>query len=151
MGEFVILVDNLNKRARTYMDSKGIAVDARCLGSIPTLNSSSKFQGDTTSEMWSGTYTYLETYSWNNKFKNAEANYSEDVKQLNDLGLNSSEHSWLASRGVGSYSSYTHFFVPVVLSSGSDYYNSLCFVNSDGTTSSLCTERWISPCVPFTI
>ncbi len=82
------VVDNLNKRAKDYIDTKGIATDARCLGSIPTLNSSSKFQGDTTSEMWSGSYQYLTDYNWNNKFKNSDTNYLEDVKQLNDLGLN---------------------------------------------------------------
>ncbi|MCI8470790.1 MAG: hypothetical protein HFJ35_04850 [Clostridia bacterium] len=95
------VVDNLNKRAKTYMDTKGIATDARCLGSIPTLNSSSKFQGDITSEMWSGTATYLSTYSWNNKFKNTDTNYLEDLQQLNDLGLSvSSRDFWLASREV---------------------------------------------------
>ena len=39
-------VDNLNNKAKTYMDKKGIATDARCLGSIPMLTSDSKFQGD---------------------------------------------------------------------------------------------------------
>lgn len=130
------VVDNLNKRAKTYMDTKGIATDARCLGSIPTLNSSSKFQGDTTSEMWSGSYQYLTDYNWNNKFKNSDTNYSEDVKQLNDLGLKVSSSTWLASRNVSSISSLTYFTVRYVSSSGSTYNNSLCYVYSGGTTGS---------------
>ena len=100
------------------MDTKGIATDARCLGSIPTLNSSSKFQGDTTSEMWSGSYQYLTDYNWNNKFKNSDTNYSEDVKQLNDLGLKVSSSTWLASRYVYSDSSRALFDVRSVGSGG---------------------------------
>ena len=129
------VVDNLNKRAKTYMDTKGIATDARCLGSIPTLNSSSKFQGDTTSEMWSGSYQYLTDYNWNNKFKNSDTNnYSEDVKQLNDLGLKVSSSTWVASRRVDSYSSLTTFCVRDVDSSGDTSGNSLCYVFPGGAT-----------------
>lgn len=126
------VVDNLNKRAKTYMDTKGIATDARCLGSIPTLNSSSKFQGDTTSEMWSGSYQYLTDYNWNNKFKNSDTNYSEDVKQLNDLGLKVSSSTWLASRFVSSNSGNTGFHVRYVYSSGYTDYSYLCLVYSGG-------------------
>lgn len=142
------VVDNLNNKAKTYMDTKGIATDARCLGSIPTINSSSKFQGDTTSEMWSGTYPYLETYSWNNKFKNTDTNYSEDVKQLNDLDLGlkvSSEYTWLASRLVYSDSGFTYFYVRFVDSSGDTSNRNLCFVDSDGTTGSLAPSRGFRP------
>lgn len=128
------VVDNLNKRAKTYMDTKGIATDARCLGSIPTLNSSSKFQSDTTSEMWSGSYQYLTDYNWNNKFKNSDTNYSEDVKQLNDLGLKVSSSTWLASRIVGPASSYAYFNVRLVVSSGAAGGDDLCLVRYDGTT-----------------
>ncbi|MCI8443851.1 MAG: type II secretion system protein [Clostridia bacterium] len=102
------LVNNLNNKAKFYMDTKGRAIDARSLGSISTLASSSKFQDDT-SKMWSGTYTYLETYSWNNVFKDNDSNYLEDVKQVNDLGLNvSSGYIWLASRNVEHASSYLY-------------------------------------------
>ena len=126
-------VDTLNNKAKTYMDEKGTATDARCLGSIPTLNSSSKFQGDTTSGMWSGTYTYLGTYSWNNKFKNTDTNYSEDVKQLNDLGLNaSSGYTWLASRVVSSNYSSAGFRVRDVDSGGHANVVNLCYVDSGG-------------------
>ena len=139
-------VDTLNNKAKTYMDEKGTATDARCLGSIPTLNSSSKFQGDTTSEMWSGTYTYLETYSWNNKFKNTDTNHSEDVKQLNDLGLNaSSGYTWLASRRVNSNSGNTYFDVRDVDSSGSTNSHYLCLVYSGGPPYGYAPSRGFRP------
>ena len=129
-------VDNLNKKAKTYMDTKGIATDARCLGSNPTLTSDSKFQSDV-SGMWSGTYDYLTTYSWNNKFKTADTNYKDDVGQLNTLGLNvSSGNTWLASRDVCSSSYYAYFLVRFVISSGDDDLGNLCNVYSDGSTSS---------------
>ncbi len=128
-------VDTLNNKAKTYMDAKGIATDARCLGSIPTLGSNSKFQDDTTSAMWSGTYDYLTDYKWNNKFKNSDTNYTEDVQQLNDLGLNvSSGYVWLASRYVYFDSSGTGFGVRNVDSSGDANGRSLCGVNSGATT-----------------
>ena len=130
------VIDNLNNKAKTYIDPKGIATDARSLGSIPTLASDSKFQKDT-SAMWSGFYTYLETYSWNNKFKTSDTNYVEDVQQLNNLGLNvSSGYTWLASRYVDSSSSSTGFYVRNVNSSGSTLNNTLCYVTSGGVAHS---------------
>ena len=139
------VVDNLNKRAKTYMDTKGIATDARCLGSIPTLNSSSKFQGDTPSKMWSDPYQYLTDYNWNNKFKNSDTNYSEDVKQLNDLGLNVVSSTWLASRDVGSTTSYASFFVRSMDSSSGASFNNLCRVHSGGPTYSYTPSRGFRP------
>lgn len=130
------VIDNLNNKAKTYIDSKGIATDARSLGSIPTLASDSKFQKDT-SAMWSGSYTYLETYSWNNKFKTSDTNYVEDVQQLNNLGLNvSSGYTWLASHDVNSNSSRTAFDVRVVSSSGNASFYCLCTVYSGSTPDS---------------
>ncbi len=126
-------VNNLNNKAKTYKDTKGIAKDARCLGSTSTLKDG-KFQGDT-SGMWSGTYDYWTTYGWNNKFKTTDTKYTEDVKQLKDLGLNvSSGYTWLASRAAYSGSSYMHFGVRNVGSSGDASNDHLCYVYSDGTT-----------------
>lgn len=93
-------VDNLNNKAKSYMDANGVAIDARCLGSIPILNRNSRFQGDT-SKMeigygWSG---YMVTYGWGSKFKTTDDNYKEDINQIDGLGLNMSfGRVWLASR-----------------------------------------------------
>ncbi len=129
-------VNNLNNRAKSYKDTKGIAKDARCLGSMSTLKDG-KFEGDT-SGMWTGTYEYLTTYGWNNKFKTDDTNYSEDVNQLKTLGLNvSSGYTWLASRVVGSSSGVTFFGVHRVDSSGDARRgDGLCGVNSEGLTDS---------------
>ena len=127
------VVNNLNERASEYMDEKGIAKDARSLGSIATLENG-KFQEDT-SGMYTGTYDYLETYSWNGKFKVADTNYKEDVDQLKALGLNAtSGYTWLASRIVVSGSYYSNFYVRNVYTSGTLSNSGLCAVNSDGST-----------------
>lgn len=122
-------VDNLNKKAKKYMDTKEIAVDARSLGSNPILNSDSKFQGDT-SETWSDTYGYLEEYKWNNRFKDTDDNYEEDINQLNSLGLNvDSEDTWLASRFLDCLSWRTYFYVRCLNSK-----NYICYMHERGNT-----------------
>ena len=123
-------VDNLNKRADEYKDTKGIAKDARSLGSKATLVDG-KFQGDT-SGMYTGTYTYFETYKWNGKFKKADTNYKEDVDQLKKLGLNATSGTWLASLRVDSSSNDSSFYVRGVIASGMLTSNLLCVVDSNG-------------------
>ena len=138
------VVNNLNERASEYMDEKGIAKDARSLGSIATLENG-KFQEDT-SGMYTGTYDYLETYSWNGKFKVADTNYKEDVDQLKALGLNAtSGYTWLASRNVGSGSSNSNFVVRYVRTSGSLRNYSLCDVYSNGYASGFSTPYGFRP------
>ena len=124
-------VDNLNKIARGYMDEK--ALDARCLGSKATPEGG-KFQIDTAG-MFTGTETYLTTYGLNGKFKNEDTNYKEDVNQIIALGLNATSGStWLASRYVGSGSSYADVGVRYMDSSGSVNNGDFCGVGSDGYT-----------------
>ncbi len=146
-------VDTLNNKAKTYMDTKGIATDARCLGSIPTLTSEVKFQGDT-SEMWSGSYQYLTDYKWNNKFKNSDTNYTEDVQQINNLGLNvSSGLTWLASRMMDTRSSGTYFIMRVFNEGGRLCTELRGRVLCEYRRSELrrCTGLCVSPGIPSTI
>lgn len=99
-------IDTLNNKAKSYLDSTGIAIDARCLGSIPTLNSNQKFQGDITSEMWSGPFEYLRTYGFNGKFKNSDTYYLEDSNQLKGIDFKKpSAATYLASRYVSDVTS----------------------------------------------
>ena len=138
-------VDNLKNRAKTYMDTKGIAKDARCLGSNPTLTSGYKFQSDT-SEMWSGAYDYLTTYSWNGKFKIAYANYLVDVNQLNKLELNvSSGGTWLASRNVASNLTSSNFGIKGMNSTGSVGGANLCDIYSAGNSRSYSPSNGLRP------
>ena len=124
------VVDNLNDRAVEYMDKKGIAKGARSLGSIATLENG-EFQGDT-SGMFTGTYEYFTTYKWNEKFKTSDTNYEDDVNQLNDLGLNATSVTWLASRYIG-HSSYASIFsMHIVNSSGSVRNSLLASIDSSG-------------------
>ena len=141
MASYNNAVDTLNKKAEDYMDEN--AIDARSIGSIATLEGG-KFQGDT-SGMFTGTYTYLETYGWNGKFKDTGTNHTEDVKQINALGLNATDYTWLASRNVISGSSVTYFFVSVLDTSGTEYYGDLCRVYSDGNTITGSAARGFRP------
>ena len=129
-------VDNLNETAKEYMDKKGIAIDARCLGSIAIPNEENKFKEDTT-EMYSGTNKFLTTYSWNGKFKNKSNNYEEDTNQINLLGINATYNfTWLASHSIGDMlSREVSFGIPYLVSSGSvGGMNVLLNINSDGST-----------------
>ena len=128
------VVDNLNERAVEYMDKKGIAKGARSLGSIATLENG-RFQGDT-SGMFTGTYRYFTTYKWNEKFKVADTNYKEDVEQLNNLELNATGYTWLASRNITSNTVGGVFIVRYVFASnslGTLGGHNLCNVVSDGS------------------
>lgn len=117
------LVNTLNNKAKAYMDSNGIATDARCLGSNPIINSNFKFSTDSTTTYWAGTQYYLTKYSWNYRFKNSDTNYEEDVNQINNLDLkDNTEYTWLASR------------MDVIEESGNTLIGSRK-LNADGTTS----------------
>ena len=127
------VINNLNNKAKSHMDKNGIATDARCLGSAPILTSDSRFEVDT-ANFFSGSQNYLTTYSWNNKFKQDDTNYLEDVNQLNSLGLNvSSGYTWLASRLVLERPAATKGCVRWILSSGStnDYLLWIVYDNGD--------------------
>ena len=106
------------------------AIDARSVGSIATLENG-EFQGDT-SGMFTGTETYLETYSLNGIFKNTDTNYNEDVTRINNLGINATSITWLASRVVISVSSDTYFYVRYLNTSGDVNFTYSCGVYPNG-------------------
>lgn len=101
--------------------------------------------------MWFGTFTYLTTYSWNNKFKDFDDAYQEDVAQLNDLGLNvNSDYTWLASRYVLSYSTNSAFCVRYLSNVDTEVVDSglsdvLCNVYSDGEGDGEAPSRGFRP------
>ena len=84
--------------------------------------------------MFTGTETYLETYSLNGIFKNTDTNYNEDVTRINNLGINATSNTWLASHNVNSGSSSAYFYVRFLYTSGSVDHYYLCYVNSSGGT-----------------
>ena len=87
-------VELLNEKAKEYKGEK--ALDARSVGSIAILENG-KFKKDIDTKMWRGTEEYIENYKLNDKFKNEDTNYKEDVEQINLLGLNSTDNTWFAS------------------------------------------------------
>ena len=134
-------VTTLNNKAKTYKNST--ALDARCLGSDP-VPTNGVFAEDVAG-YWSRSYEYLKKYGWNDKFKTSDTKYKEDVAKLNSLGLNISTDSWLASRYVSSYSSYTCFDVRSVSSSGDTNDEYLCYVDPDGSVSSYSPSKAFRP------
>ena len=134
-------VTTLNNKAKTYKNST--ALDARCLGSDP-VPTNGVFAEDVAG-YWSRSYEYLKKYGWNDKFKTSDTKYKEDVAKLNSLGLNISTDSWLASRYVSSYSSYTCFDVRSVSSSGDTNDEYLCYVDPDGSVSSYSPSNAFRP------
>ena len=129
-------LDTLNNKAKEYKDDKGIATDARCLGSEANIGKDGMFQLEDTSGMWSRTdQSFLTKYKWNEKFKDSEdtLNYFEVQDQLRPLGLNAtSGDTWLAFRLVDSIPGSATFNVLVADTSG--YWNrgSLCNVDLNG-------------------
>ena len=91
-------VDKLNDKAKTYMDKKGIARNARCIGSSPDFREDSN-------AMFSGSESYLTTYGWNHIFKNKDNLYITDRDQLKSLELSKRiSNTWLASRDIFTFS-----------------------------------------------
>ena len=144
------VVNTLNKKAKEYMletdktDENKIAIDARSLGSIAKLKGG-KFQEDPITETeYENEYPYFSDY--NKQFKVEDNNYKEDADnsngQLQKLGLNATNTTWLASRGMDEDSSFTDFGVRSVKSNGYVYSdglvlgNVLCLVISGGGTGS---------------
>jgi len=122
-------VDTLNNKAKEYMGTK--AIDARSVGSIATLGADGKFQGDT-SGMFTGTETYLETYSLNGIFKDTDTNYNEDRTRINSLEINATSDTWIASHFVYSRSDATDFSVQFFNVHGNIAHPNLCSVGRSG-------------------
>ena len=81
------LYNNLDTRAKKYLDNEGIAMDARCIGSNPVL-SGGKFQGELSSTRMyttSSSNSYASTI--NNKWKATAEYHEKDLNQLNSLGI----------------------------------------------------------------
>lgn len=130
-------VDNLNRKAKTYMDTEGMAIDARCLGSVPTLTSDGKFQEDS-SGMFNSGYSWVKNYGWSGRFKDYDTNYQEDVEQFESLGLTEGwkdGYCWLASRGIlngntnTSNAGYTSFRIRRYSPTGLETWAEMCKLN----------------------
>ena len=96
-------ITTLNEATQEYLTN--ITDRARCVGSNPSSPE------DIMETTYTNSYAYMETYSWNNRFKVADTNYTKDKNQMDALGLTTfsdktiSSSYWLASRNVDAYSS----------------------------------------------
>ena len=99
---------SLNEYAVDYKNTdKNIALDARCVGSIPiiTLNTTTnqyEFLNKNNEELLTNpnNYSLVNTYV-EQRYKGEDNNYEADRQQLQTIGiLNSNETYWLASRSV---------------------------------------------------
>lgn len=75
-------VDRLNDLAKTYMDTKGIAKEARCVGSSPD------YSADTTNMYVSdGTYAYINRYGFSGICKDKDSKWTMDFNRIRSLEL----------------------------------------------------------------
>ena len=121
------VVESLNNKAKTYMDTKGIAQNARCLGSSPNYEEDTTVMDNTTK------YKYLTTYGWNNVFKVEDDRYMQDAKQIKNLGL-ASGSVWMASRKIVNSEGSTAISVRYIRTDDYVDFMQLFKVYSDGQT-----------------
>ena len=137
------LITTLHEEAQEYLSN--LADRARCVGSDPKYPTN-----DVVSTTYTNEYSYMETYSWNNRFKVADINYTRgddtskpkrDKDQMDGLDIakytdNTYYAYWLASRDVNADSSDTYFYVPLLINNSNVYNFYLCRLRSNGISSS---------------
>ena len=125
------------------MDKKGIATDARCLGSVATLSSDYKFKGDTSGIQdfpTSSGYKYIENIGLQKKCKKYDTNYLEDKNKIVELRIyNRNKQVWLASRKID-YTTRDISLSLYYMSNLSHYDTSLIYASSD--TSNVITSGY---------
>ena len=134
-------ISTLNTAAMTYKNST-YAYDARCVGSVPTVDGNGLFNekdSKTSIEFTLGSGNSLST------IKGADTNYdlnnSGDWTKMGSLGTdnanikNISENYWLASDEFGSDSNDNYFWVVRFVNDNGELYYSVCCMSSDDTLS----------------
>lgn len=145
------IIENLNNKAETYINSE-YATDARCVGSIPTIEEGTFIdkdkvtettvtlpptlpEGQSSSTWWTN---YKRPDGWENDDTGcygSDTNYTIDQTQMQSAGiLATGESYWLASHGVDSNSANVNFRVRYIGISGGLFSSYLCAVDNDGTT-----------------
>ena len=156
-------IESLNNEAENYLNT-AYATDARCVGSLPIVNSNGTFtdkdKGTETTVILplSGWSSYTRPSGWTsddtgcydtdtNYTSNGEEGIVRDKETMEALGiLTTGEKYWLASRLVFSGSSSCGFYVRCVSASGGLDYYYLCSVVSGGSTYSNSWTNGLRPC-----
>ncbi len=105
MNNYNNAISRLNTRAEAYRNTT-YSSSARSVGSVPNNKNAQ-------SGYFTSSYSYMEDY--NGKLRDEDDNYLTDYNQMEDLGIEAiNEYYWLASRYVGSHSTYSQFYVRLV-------------------------------------
>ena len=139
-------IETLNNKAEKYINATYVT-DARCVGSVPTINASGNFTAKDTENAGPVTLQFTSSVSGAKNMKAEDANYTTDETQMKNKNIwTTEEYYWLASRYVYSGSSICGFYVRNVIPSGDLNFNDLCIVGSSGSTKPFSYSRGLRPC-----
>lgn len=148
-------IETLNNEAEKYINTT-YATDARCVGSVPTVNANGTFTEKDTENAGPVTLQFNSTVEGANNMKDTDTNYTSngeegivrDKETMEALGIwTTGEYYWLASRTVYSSSSDCVFYVRCVYASGDlDISVFLCIVYSDGSAYGDSCSFGLRPC-----
>lgn len=133
-------IETLNNEAENYINT-AYATDARCVGSLPTIDANGTFTEKDTENAGPVTLQFSSKVEGANNMKDTDTNYTSnevegivrDKETMEALGIWTTEEKyWLASRIVNSRSSDCSFYVRYVQASGSLYISGLCSLYSYG-------------------
>ncbi len=150
-------IETLNNETEAYIN-KEYTVNARCVGSMPTVDENKIFidkdkdKGtETTLILPPNTWaSYTRPNGWTSDDTacyEEDRNYKIDQTQMQNVGiLLTTEEYWLASRTVNSDTSYCGFRIRNISSSGtiSSYY--LCTIHNGGNVGGYSYEKGLRPC-----
>ncbi len=138
-------ITTLNNEAGKYLN-KTYVTDARCVGSVPT-NKNGTFTNKNSENAGPVQLQFTSSISGANNMKETDTNYETDQTQMKNLNIwTTGESYWMASRSVGSRSSYCYFLVRGVDTGGYLFSYHLCFVRSGGDTYGYSYSYGLRPC-----
>lgn len=138
-------IGTLNRKAEDYLNTK-YATDARCVGSIPTVENGI-FKNKNSENAGPVELQFESTVEGANSMKDTDKNYTTDETQMKAANIWTTEQEyWLASRNVDSGSFICHFTVRSLHTSGNLSFYSLCSVYSGDSTDGYSSAAGLRPC-----
>ena len=147
-------IETLNNEAEKYINATYVT-DARCVGSVPTIDANGTFIGKNTENAGPVTLQFTSSVSGANSMKEADTNYTSNGKEgivrdketMESLGIwTTGESYWLASRYVISGSSNCYFRVRGVDTSGDVYRSYFCILSGGGIPHGYSYSIGLRPC-----
>lgn len=149
-------IETLNNEAEAYINPE-YAIDARCVGSIPTVGTTGNFiQKDKGTE----TTLILPPSTWESYIKpsdwldddtgcfDTDENYITDEIQMKSINIyDIDEEYWLASRSVHANDTSCHFYIRFVDMDGGSNSFSVCGISNDGFLNAYLGEKSLRPCI----